>query len=73
MAAASGSSSDPLARYWSKRDFSITSEPRGEKGKAREWYDRTVQWMDKNQPADEELRRFRAEAAELLGIEKKQY
>lgn len=34
MAAASGSSSDPLARYWSKRDFSITSEPRGEKGKA---------------------------------------
>jgi hypothetical protein len=27
--------------------------------------------MDKNQPQNEELRRFRAEAAELLGIEKK--
>jgi hypothetical protein len=28
--------------------------------------------VEKNQPEDEELRRFRAEAAELLGIEKKQ-
>jgi tetratricopeptide (TPR) repeat protein len=43
----------------------------GEKGKAREFYDRAVQWMDKNQPTNEELRRFRAEAAELLGVEKK--
>ena len=34
----------------------------GEKDKAREWYDRAVQWMDKNQPKNEELRRFRAEA-----------
>lgn len=31
--AASDRSSDPLARYWSKRDFSVTSEPRGQKGK----------------------------------------
>jgi tetratricopeptide (TPR) repeat protein len=43
----------------------------GEKEKARELYDRAVLWMDKNQPQNEELRRFRAEAAELLGIEKK--
>ena len=35
---------------------------------ARKWYDQAVQWMDKNKPQDEELRRFRAEAAELLGI-----
>jgi serine/threonine protein kinase/tetratricopeptide (TPR) repeat protein len=41
----------------------------GEKEKARTWYDRAVQWMDKNQPNDEELRRFRAEAADLLKIE----
>jgi hypothetical protein len=27
-----------------------------------------VQWMDKHSPQDDELRRFRAEAAELLGI-----
>jgi tetratricopeptide (TPR) repeat protein len=43
----------------------------GEKGKARTWYDLAAQWMDKNQPTNEELLRFRAEAAELLGIEKK--
>ena len=30
----------------------------GEKGKAREWYNRAVQWMDKSQPSNEELRRF---------------
>jgi hypothetical protein len=40
----------------------------GEKDKAREWYDRAVQWMDKNQPKNDELRRFRAEAAELLEL-----
>jgi hypothetical protein len=37
---------------------------------ARKWYDEAVAWMDKNRPQNEELRRFRAEAAELLGIEK---
>jgi tetratricopeptide (TPR) repeat protein len=40
----------------------------GDKDEARKWYDRAVAWMDKNQPKDEELRRFRAEAADLLGI-----
>jgi WD40 repeat protein len=39
----------------------------GEKEKAHQWYDRAVQWMDKNQSSDTQLRRFRAEAAELLG------
>jgi tetratricopeptide (TPR) repeat protein len=38
----------------------------GEKDKARQWYDRAVQWMDKNQPKNEDLRRFRAEAEELM-------
>ena len=37
-----------------------------EKDKARAWYDRALQWMEKNQPQNEELRRFRAEASELL-------
>ncbi|HUE72043.1 MAG TPA: protein kinase [Pirellulaceae bacterium] len=41
----------------------------GEKDKAREWYDKAVAWMEKNKPEDEELRRFRAEAKELLRIE----
>jgi WD40 repeat protein len=38
----------------------------GEKEKARQWYDRAVQWMEKRSP--EEFRRFRAEAAQLLGV-----
>jgi hypothetical protein len=32
------------------------------------WYDKAVDWMEKNQPSDEELRRFRAEVRELLGM-----
>jgi tetratricopeptide (TPR) repeat protein/serine/threonine protein kinase len=43
----------------------------GEKGKARDWHDRAAQWMDKNQPKNEELRRFRAEATELLELKEK--
>jgi hypothetical protein len=50
----------------------------GEKVEARHWYDRAVRWMEKNKqllentkPHQAELRRFRAEAAELLGIEEK--
>jgi tetratricopeptide (TPR) repeat protein len=35
---------------------------------ARMWYDRGVAWMEANQPRNGELLRFRAEAAELLGI-----
>jgi tetratricopeptide (TPR) repeat protein len=42
----------------------------GQKDEARKWYDRAVAWMDKNQSNDKELRRFRAEAAEVLGLEK---
>jgi tetratricopeptide (TPR) repeat protein len=42
-----------------------------DKDKARTWFDQAVQWMDKNQPNNEELRRFRAEATELLGINEK--
>jgi tetratricopeptide (TPR) repeat protein len=37
---------------------------------AREYYDETVRWMAKNKPRDVELRRFRAEAAALLGIKR---
>jgi hypothetical protein len=43
----------------------------GKKEEARKLYDKAVQWMDKNQPKDEELRRFRGEAEESLGIRKK--
>jgi tetratricopeptide (TPR) repeat protein len=40
----------------------------GHQDEPRQWYDRAVQWTEKNQPEDEELRRFRAEAAALLGL-----
>jgi len=42
----------------------------GDKAEARKSYDKGVAWMEKKNSKDEELRRFRAEAAELLGIEK---
>jgi WD40 repeat protein/serine/threonine protein kinase len=39
----------------------------GHKDEACAWYDKAVTWMEKNAPKDEELIRFRAEAAALLG------
>jgi phosphatidylserine/phosphatidylglycerophosphate/cardiolipin synthase-like enzyme len=42
-----------------------------QKVEARRWYDKAVEWMDKNKPQDPELRRFRAEAADLLGLKDK--
>ena len=41
----------------------------GDKERARELYDRAVEWAEENEPEDEELARLRAEAAELLVIE----
>src|SRR5207244_849060 len=43
----------------------------GNKEEARKWYDQAVQWMDKHQPTNEELRRFRVEASELLDVKEK--
>jgi eukaryotic-like serine/threonine-protein kinase len=41
---------------------------KGDKDKARLWYDKAVQWMEKNKSQDDELRGFRGEAAALLGL-----
>jgi tetratricopeptide (TPR) repeat protein len=43
----------------------------GEKDKARQRYNEAVQWMEKNQPKNDELRRFRSEAEEVLKLRKK--
>src|SRR5262249_14075756 len=43
----------------------------GEKDKAREWYHRAVQWMEKNQPTDAYLGRSGAEAGELWELKEK--
>jgi tetratricopeptide (TPR) repeat protein len=40
----------------------------GDREKARQWYERAVRRMDKNRPWNAELRRFRTEAAALLGM-----
>jgi hypothetical protein len=40
----------------------------GHPSDAREWFGKGVAWMDQNKPGDAELARFRAEAAELLGV-----
>jgi tetratricopeptide (TPR) repeat protein len=39
----------------------------GEQAKARAYFGRAVQWMDRHRPDDDELRRFRAEAEAVLG------
>jgi tetratricopeptide (TPR) repeat protein len=44
---------------------------RGDKPQARSWHDKAVLWMEKNHPSNEELIRFRAEAAELLELKEK--
>jgi hypothetical protein len=43
----------------------------GSKEEARRWYDKAADWMTKSASHDEELARFRAEAAELLGVDAK--
>ena len=39
----------------------------GYQDEARTWYNRSAKRMEKNQPKNEELVRFRAEAEQLLG------
>ena len=41
-----------------------------EKDKARAWYDQAIAWMDKHNSQDKELKRFRVEATDLLGLAK---
>jgi tetratricopeptide (TPR) repeat protein len=38
----------------------------GHRDEARAWFDRAVNWMDKHQPHNNELRRFRSEAKTML-------
>jgi hypothetical protein len=35
---------------------------------ARRWFDKAAEWMDKNKSVDEQLRSYRDETAELLGL-----
>ena len=40
----------------------------GDKEEGRKWYDKGVEWMEKNHSDDGGLKHMRAEAAELLGV-----
>jgi tetratricopeptide (TPR) repeat protein len=42
----------------------------GAEDEARQWYSRAVQWMEKNDPKNEELRWIRTETEEVLRIKK---
>jgi tetratricopeptide (TPR) repeat protein len=41
---------------------------KGDKAKARSWYDKAVHWMEETKSQGDELPRFRDEAAALLGV-----
>jgi hypothetical protein len=43
----------------------------GVRQQARTWYDKADSWIEKNKPQNEELIRFRTEAAALLGLSAK--
>jgi tetratricopeptide (TPR) repeat protein len=55
---------------WNAFFLAMAHWQRGEKAQARKEYERAVSWM-KNRPQNEELRRFRAEAEELLTAKEK--
>jgi tetratricopeptide (TPR) repeat protein len=59
------------AEAWTQESFNsfflaMAHARLGNGAEARRWYDRAVRWMERYQPDDMELRRFRAEATELL-------
>ena len=40
----------------------------GNDDNSRRWYDKAIEWIEENQPDDEEIDWFRDEAEALLGI-----
>ena len=51
--------------------LAMTSWQADKKDEARRWYDDAATWMKENKPDNPDLLRFRAEAADLLGIKEK--
>jgi hypothetical protein len=58
--------------------LAMTHRKMGDPTEARKWHDRAVQWAEKTAPAPEKnpeqaeaLRRFRSEAEEVVGLQKK--
>jgi tetratricopeptide (TPR) repeat protein len=69
-AAADFSDEEPLGVWYCRDQFILATAyfKLGNKDEARAWYGKAVEWMNKSQPKNEELLRFRAQAAELLDI-----
>jgi tetratricopeptide (TPR) repeat protein len=53
---------------WNAFFLAMAHQRLGHRDEARQCYDQAVEWMEKYEPNHMELLRFRAEAAELLGI-----
>jgi tetratricopeptide (TPR) repeat protein len=51
--------------------LAMAQQQLGKADEARSWYDMAVEWMDKHNPANPDLRRWRGEAEALLGVGKK--
>ncbi|HEX4415736.1 MAG TPA: protein kinase [Lacipirellulaceae bacterium] len=48
--------------------LAMAQQKSGHPDEARKWYDKALEWMKAKAPRDKELIRFRAEAAETLGL-----
>lgn len=56
-----------MAHWQSSSGPDVTAEEQSRhKAEALQWYQKAVDWTEKSSQDDEELKRFRAEAAELL-------
>jgi tetratricopeptide (TPR) repeat protein/tRNA A-37 threonylcarbamoyl transferase component Bud32 len=51
--------------------LAMIRQRQGRPDEARRWFDRAVSWTREKQPQNPELRRFQAEAEELLGLARK--
>jgi tetratricopeptide (TPR) repeat protein len=58
------------AEYSNPFFLAMAHQQLGNKDEALQWYNRAVEWMEKKQAKSAMMLRTRAEAAELLGIEK---
>jgi len=62
-----------LSKTGDSNDFfflAMASWQLGQKEAARKWYDKAVQWMEKNQPKNPELVRFRRRRRSCWGLNK---
>jgi tetratricopeptide (TPR) repeat protein len=53
--------------------LALVDQKKGNKDKAREWFQKAVDWYQNNRPDDQELSRFCAEAAGALGLPNQTY